>query len=469
MQSMAFIGQTGHCLPPAGRRATVPRSVAIERSRLRTVSALALPIIAGMSSQTLLNLVDTFMVSRLGKVEVAAVGLGGFANFMATAFITGMSAGVQAAAARRKGEGRVSETAVPLNGGLVLVAALAIPASAVLFLLTPALFPILADDPAVIGVGVPYLQSRLVGMLALGCNFAFRGYWNGVSLSRLYLRTLVVMHVSNVLLSYALIFGAFGMPELGATGAGIGTMVSTYIGTGYYVYLGVRHARGAGFLRAFPDRSTLRSMLRLSLPSGAQQFFYAFGLTMLFRIVGMIGTAELAAANVILDVTMVAFLPGLGLGLAAASLVGQALGRRDVDDAERWGWDVVKVGTVILVCLSVPMIAMPRWIVGAFFPEAPDAIEVAATPLRLAGASMAVEAMGIILINSIMGAGATKLAMSVSIGLQWGVLLPAAYLAGPLLGFGLVGVWAVNVGFRALFAATCALCWRRRWWAGARI
>jgi len=443
--------------------------VAIERSRLRTVFALALPIIAGMSSQTLLNLVDTFMVSRLGKAEVAAVGLGGFANFMATAFITGMSAGVQAAAARRKGEGKTSEMAIPLNGGLVLVAALAIPASAILVFATPTLFPILNDDPAVVGAGVPYLQARLVGMLALGCNFAFRGYWNGVSLSRLYLRTLVVMHVSNIALSYVLIFGAFGAPALGATGAGIGTMVSTYIGTGYYVYLGLRHARGAGFLRSFPDWATLRSMLRISTPSGVQQFFYAFGLTMLFRIVGMIGTAELAAANVILNVTMVAFLPGLGLGLASASLVGQALGRSDVDDAESWGWDVVKVGMGIMLALSVPMMVMPRWIVGAFFPEAPDAIAVAATPLRIAGATMVVEAMGTILLNSMMGAGATKLSMAISMGLQWGVLLPAAYVVGPLLGFGLVGVWTVNAGFRALFSFTCAFCWRRRLWTGARI
>lgn len=445
------------------------RPAIVPRDRRVAILALALPIIGGMTSQTVLNLVDTFMVSRLGPVAVAAVGLGGFANFMATAFITGLGAGVQAASARRKGEGRLTEMAVPLNGGLVIVAALAIPASLGLYFATPSLFPILDDDPAVISTGVPYLQARLVGMLAIGCNFAFRGYWNGVSLSRLYLRTLVVMHVSNVVLSYILIFGPFGLPEFGATGAGLGTMLSTYIGTAYYFFLGNRHARPAGFLRGFPSLETIRGMLRVSLPSGVQQFFFAFGLTFLFRIIGMIGTNELAAGNVIINISMVAFLPGLGLGLAAASLVGQALGRGDVDDAERWGWDVVKVSVVIMSILALPMIFFPEAILSAFFPDSPEPVAVAIAPLRVGGLSMVIEAMGIILLNAIMGAGATKLSMTISVGLQWGVLLPVAYLVGPVMGLGLLGVWLANVGFRALLAATCAVCWRRRVWTRAQI
>jgi putative MATE family efflux protein len=336
-------------------------------------------------------------------------------------------------------------------------------------LATPSLFPLLSDDSAVVDAGTPYLQARLVGMLAIGCNFAFRGYWNGVSMSRLYLRTLVVMHVSNVALSYLLIFGPGPLPEYGATGAGLGTMISTYIGTGYYFLLGRKHAGAAGFLSAFPDRSTLRNIMRVSMPSGVQQFFYAFGLTLLFRIVAAIGTSELAAANVILNVSMVAFLPGLGLGLSAASLVGQALGRGDVDDAEAWGWDVVKVGSLIMLVLSAPMLLFTEPILVAFFPDDPEPVRVALVPLRVAGASMAIEAVGIILLNAITGAGATKLSMAVSIGLQWVVFLPVAYLVGPVLGFGLLGVWLANVGFRTLLAAVSAFCWRRRVWASASV
>ena len=166
----------------------------IERDRRRQILGLALPIIGGMVSQNVLNLVDTLMVGQLGKEALAAVGFGGFANFMATAFITGMGAGVQAMVSRRKGEGRDDETAVPLNGGLVIVSTIAVPLSLVLIALTPEIFSALSSDANVVAEGVPYLRARLIAVIAVGANFAFRGYWNGVNLSKLYLRTLLVMH-----------------------------------------------------------------------------------------------------------------------------------------------------------------------------------------------------------------------------------------------------------------------------------
>ena len=100
------------------------------KDRRNRIFGLALPIIGGMVSQNLLNLVDTGFVSRLGDEALAAVGQGSFANFMCVAFITGLAPGVQATAARRKGEGKDDETAVPLNGGLVLATGLGVPLAA---------------------------------------------------------------------------------------------------------------------------------------------------------------------------------------------------------------------------------------------------------------------------------------------------------------------------------------------------
>src|SRR5690606_32333350 len=114
--------------------------------------------------------------------------------------------GVQAMAARRKGEGRDTETAVPLNGALVLAAIVSIPITIVLWFLVPVLYPLLNPDPEVIAGGVPYLRARILAMVAVGMNYSFRGYWNAVDLSRLYLRTLLVMHACNIFLNWVLIF-----------------------------------------------------------------------------------------------------------------------------------------------------------------------------------------------------------------------------------------------------------------------
>lgn len=443
--------------------------IGLPADRRKKIFTLALPIILGMMSQTVLNLVDTLMVSTLGAEAIAAVGFGGFANFLGIAFVTGMSAGVQAIASRRKGEGRFSETAVALNGGLLLVAFVAIPLSTALIFLAPHLFSVLSNDEAVVDIGTPYLQVRLFAMIAVGSNFAFRGYWNGVDKSRLYLRTLLIMHVSNVALSYILIFGKLGAPEMGATGAAVGTSASTFIGTLYYFILGMSHARESGFLRGIPDGKTMISMLRLSIPSGLQSLFFAAGLTTMFAIVGRIGTAEVAAMNVLITVTMVAFLPGLGLGLASATLVGQALGRNDTDDAERWAWDVAKVGIAIMLCLGLPMAIAPELILRQFFAEEPEALALATLPLRLAGLTVWVEAILMVLLNSIMGAGATKLGLIVNVGMQWGLFLPAAYLIGPVLGGGLIGVWIARISYRALQSLVLMIIWRRRSWSSIEV
>lgn len=439
----------------------------IDSARVRRILVLALPIIGGMVSQNVLNLVDTLMVAQLGADAVAAVGFGGFANFLATAFVTGLAAGVQAMAARRKGEGRTGEMAVPLNGGLLVVACISVPLSALLIAAVPSVFPVLASDPAVVEVGVPYLQARLVGMIAIGANFSFRGYWNGVGRSGLYLRTLLVMHVSNVAISYVLIFGKLGLPALGALGAGIGSAASAFLGTAYYVSLGRRHARDAGFLAALPSPGSLVTMLRLSVPSGLQSLLYAAGLTLQFVIIDRVGTHEVAAANVLVNITMVAFLPGLGLGLAAASLVGQALGRGDVEDAERWGWEVARIGAVIMFVLGLPMALVPELLLTPFFAEEPEALELASLPLRLSGLTIGIEALLMVLLNAMLGAGATRLALAVSGGMQWLVFLPIAYYVGPVLGHGLLGIWIAVIGYRALTAIVLAILWRSRLWAGA--
>ncbi|HVT36043.1 MAG TPA: MATE family efflux transporter, partial [Nevskiaceae bacterium] len=175
--------------------------------RKREVLALALPIIGGMVSQNLLNLADAWMVGDLGAAALAATGMANFLNFMAQAFITGFSPAVQAIAARRMGEGRRSEAAVPLNGGLLLSLMIGIPVTFIGVIAAPWIFSALNHDADVVRQGTPYLQWRLVSVAAVGMNFSFRGYWSAAKLAGFYLQTLLLMHVLNVIFSWNLIHG----------------------------------------------------------------------------------------------------------------------------------------------------------------------------------------------------------------------------------------------------------------------
>lgn len=440
----------------------------IPADRRKRILHLALPIIGGMISQNVLNLVDTGMVGVLGDDALAGVGLGGFLNFLLTAFILGLSAGVQAMAARRVGEGRDDETAVPLNGGLILAIVAGVPLSAFLVWTAPSFFPWVADDPNVVQVGVPYLQSRLVAMTAMGMNFAFRGYWNAIDRSMLYMGTLIVMHVANIFLNWVLIFGNLGMPEYGATGAGMASAIATWIGAFSYVILGFVHARGAGFLRGLPSRDTLRTIVRVTLPAGMQQFFFAAGMTAFMAIMAEVGTRELAASKVMIDLLLVGLLPGLGFGLACASLVGQALGRGDPEDAIQWGWDVAKVSTVVVGLIALPAMIAPHWILGIFLRD-PETLALAETPMRLLAVFIATDTLGLVLMNGLVGAGATRRVMIISTSLQWLLFLPAAYLLGPVLGWGMLAIWIANIVYRQVQSVAFAIEFKRGNWTSTQV
>lgn len=435
----------------------------MQTTRLKRIAALSLPIIGGMASQNLFNLVDTAMVGYLGNAALAAVGLGGFVFFMCQALILGVSTGVQTTAARRRGEGRPDRAVFSLNTALLLIVIIAPALSVVLWQLVEPLYPWLIDDPEVIEQGVPYLEWRLVGMVFIGMNFSFRGYWNAMELSRLYMFTLITMHASNIVLNYVLIFGKFGAPELGVTGAGMASAISVAIGTATYFFLGFRHARRNGFLQGLSSIEEFRSLIRISIPSGVQQLFFAASFVLMFWIIGQIGTAELAVANVLITVTLFAILPGLGLGLACTTLVSDAMGRDDPEDAYRWAWDVARVAMVLLGLLGLPMLVAPDWVSSLFLHDAATR-ELARWPMRLVGLTMPIEALGFAFMHGLLGAGDAKRVMAISVGGQYVLFLPLAYALGPGFGFGLFAVWLAQGGSRAAQTAAFLWSWRQRGW-----
>ncbi|MEE8343987.1 MAG: MATE family efflux transporter [Woeseiaceae bacterium] len=435
----------------------------MDASRRRRILGLALPILGGMLSQNLLNVVDTAMVGFLGNPALAAVGLGSFVVFTCQALVVGMSTGVQTLAARKKGEGRIERAAKILNTALLLILVVAPLISLLLIQFVEPLYPFLNKDEAVIEQGVPYLQLRLAAIIFVGMNFAFRGYWNALDLSRLYMTTLILMHACNIFLNYVLIFGHFGAPALGVTGAGLASAISMAIGTVIYFYLGFTHAGKDGFMRGLATRQETGSLIRISGPSGLQQLFFSASFVVTFWIIGKIGTPELAAANVLITVTLFAILPGLGFGIACTTLVSQALGRREPGDAYRWGWDVTKVTMVVMTVLGLPMWLTPDLVSSLFIHDEATRV-LARWPMRLMGLTMPIEALGFTFMHALLGAGDAKGVMYVSIGIQYLLLLPLAYLIGPVLGFGLLGIWLLQGGTRSLQSTIFLLRWKNRRW-----
>ena len=438
------------------------------RDRFRTIFLLGLPIMGGMLSQSLLNLIDAAMVGSLGQAALAGVGLGGYANFMTIALVLGLGVGVQATVARRRGEGQIELLAQPLNSGLLIAAVIALPLSLLCWFNAERIISLLTDDPEVTAIGSDYLRWRTLAIIAVGCNFAFRGYWNGIRRTGMYLQILIVMHLFNVIISYGLIFGRFGLPEMGAEGSGLGTTLAMFLGSILYFLMSWREGRRQGFLRSRPRMTDLRAMLRLSLPNSLQQLFFATGVTVLIWIIGQIGTAEVAVAHILINLALLLILPGVGLGMAATTLVSHSLGEEQPQEAYRWGWDVVKVAALLLFVLGLPFWLAPQLIL-QIFTQDPELLALGEWPLRITGLGMTLDATALVLTQALLGAGASRTVMGVNLGSQWLLFLPCAYLLGPVLGGGLLAVWLLQSLYRVIASVIFAILWQRKHWAEIRL
>lgn len=455
----------------------------VAQDRVEMVMKQALPVMGGMASQNVLNLADSVMVGRLGTACVASVGIASTLNFQCQAALQGISSGVQAMSARRIGEGRAEIAAVPLNAALVACVCLGVPMAAAAFAAAPYVVPRLTSDPAVVAAAVPYLRARLLAVPAVGVNFAFRGFWNATQQPQIYMNTLLVMHLVNVALSLLLIFGfkgvnlapfgfaqnAFAVPALGVVGAGVGTTVSVWVGTALYLRMGFSRAKRMGFARERPSVADLKTLLGQAAPTSVTNLLFATGMTVMYWIVGRLGTAETAAVNVLINLMLTLVLPCMGMGLAAGALSGRALGRGDVEDAAQWPWDVAKLTAAMMFGVGMIAVLIPETLLRCFLTNQ-EAVAKAVLPLRFTGVTVAFDALSVTMQNALLGVGDAKKVAAISIGTQWFLFLPLAYLGVTRFpGFDLNWLWGLYVAQRVGQGFLYARIWERGGWKDIKV
>jgi Na+-driven multidrug efflux pump len=235
-----------------------------------------------------------------------------------------------------------------------------------------------------------------------------------------------------------------------------------------YFALAWHYGRREGFLARLPPRETLRSMFLISLPAGLQQLLFASGMLAMFAILARVGTSELAAANVLINVMLVTILPSIGFGLAAATLVGQSLGAGSADEAYAWGWRVSRLAAMFVALIALPALIAPDLLLRPFLHD-PATRELAIWPLRIAATFAPFECVAAVLMNAHLGAGSSRIVLAVSVATQWGVFLPMAWVLGPVLGFGMLAIWMAQAAYRLLNLTLFTWSWRRRAWASVQL
>jgi multidrug resistance protein, MATE family len=436
--------------------------------RVRTISALAFPAGIALGLTTIMSLIDLAMVGRLGTRAVAAVGLAVFSNTFVLAFVVGVAPAVQGLVARRRGAGSAEPNYLPLNAGLLIVLFLGLPLTILCYAFTPLLFSAISSDVEVTRVGVPFLRALYTGVIAVGMQSAFKGYWYGMEKPKVYMAIIFFMICLNIVGNYILIFGKLGAPALGATGAAISTVVSLYVGAIINFALVYFRFRKEGFLSAWPQRSLLARVFKMGLPLTMQEFFHSAGYITFFWIVGQVGTAELAAANVLVRITIVLILLAMSLATASATLVSKTVGEGDLEGAAQWGWDTGKLGVIGISLLGLPLFLFPEYFLSIFLSD-PQTVSIAVIPLRLVAATTGLGSLIYIFAYTLYGVGDGKRVVMVSFSTQWLFFLPVVWIVGPYLGFGLLQIWLVQMAYGVLATTLITAIWAGGKWKTIKI
>ena len=410
--------------------------------RAPRVLKLAVPSAGEALLGMLVGLVNTYLVGHLGAASLTAVGLAWQWALAAMILFTAVGTGATALIARMvgakdwKGANRVVVQAVVVAFVTGVVASLLL-----IGLAEPAMVLIGAEGEA-LAQGVVYLQVVSSVYALSSVMFIGNSCLRGAGDTRTPLMVMAVVNVVNVVVAWVLVEGVGGFPALGVLGAALGSAVGRAVGGILVVALLLRGRAGLLLRWHGPDREVVRRMLRVGLPAGLDQLISRLGMLAYVRVLAALGTAAFAAHQIALNGESISFMPGWGFAVAATTLVGQGLGARDEERAEKDAMLTFYIAAAFMSVMGVGFILFAPAIIGLFTDEA-DVIALGSTPLRLIGVVQPFLAAMMVFAGSLRGAGDTLTPMLIN-GVGVGLLrVPLSIVATQVLGWGLTGVWMV--------------------------
>ena len=411
------------------------------RTTTRDLLRLALPVTTVQVGMMTMGVVDTAMVGRVGAADLAAVALGSMYFFLISIFGLGVLMALDPVVSQGAGADDTEAVARGVQRGLLLAAVLGVVASALHAPAAPVL-ALLGQPDDVVPIAGAYVRALIPGILPFFVFSVFRQSLQALHHTRALLIAIVIANVANVAFNWMLIFGNLGMPALGARGAGYATSITRWLMT-----LGLLAAAWP-LLRPLlrPIRSgvwevaPLARIIRIGLPIGLHHEleFGAFGVTAL--LMGTLGTVQMASHQIALNIASLTFMVPLGVGAAAAVLVGRAVGRGDPAEARRAAVAAIAVGVAFMGTSAIVMLLIPARL-AAFYTDLEAVLALAATLIPIAGAFQVFDGIQVVSAGALRGLGDTRVPMLVGLVGFWLIGLPVSVALGFGAGLGPIGLW----------------------------
>ena len=431
----------------------------------RAILLLAVPMVLEMIMESDFAVVDIFWVSHLGTDAAATVGLTESLMTLVYALAIGLSIGAMAMIARRIGEQNPEGAARAAVQAIALALLVSIIIGAVGAPLAPKLLALMGGSPWVIEHGSAFTRVMLAGNVSVVMLFMINAIFRGAGDAAIAMRTLWLANWINILLGPCLIFGIGPFPKLGIVGAAIATTIGR--GTGALFAISKLIREGGRFhierhhLRIEP--SIIGRLIRLSATGTFQVFIGMARWIGLVRIISSFGSNAVAGYTFGIRVILFALLPSWGMANAAATMVGQALGAKDPERAERAVWKAGFYNMIFLGVVGLLFIFFAPQIIW-FYTDDPNVAHYGVDCLRIVAYGFLFYAYGMVLGQSFNGAGDAWTPTIINLFVFWLWEIPLAYVLSVKMGMGPRGVFvAMMVAFSTLAVVSAAVFRRGRW------
>jgi multidrug resistance protein, MATE family len=433
------------------------------KNELRSLLALAIPVILSELGWMSMSIVDTIMVGRLSAEAIGAVGMGNAIYYAPALFGIGILLGLDTLVSQAYGRGDFDECHRWLSQGVYIAAAFTPILMASLWA-APFAFPYLRINSAVSQQTSDYLRVLNWGTLPLLLYAAFRRYLQGVKRVKPVTFALISANLINWGGNWVLIYGHFGFPAMGVRGSALSTCLARIYMAAVLIFAAWRNEAGRGH-RLFAHWpgvivGRLRALLRLGVPAAGQIVMEvgAFGAATVMA--GRLAPAALAAHQIALNCAAFSYMVPLGTSAAAAVAVGHAVGGGDGPRARRAGWLALTIGASFMACAAVVFLLAPHAVL-VIYTNQEAVVSMGVPLLALAAAFQIFDGIQTISTGALRGLGETRMPMLANFVGYWILGLPLGYVLCFLRGHGVMGIWT-GLTLALIFIALILLFqWKR--------
>ena len=418
------------------------------RTQLRmNIFHIVWPVFIEVLLGSLFGMVDMMMVGRIPELAAQAVSAVGMTNqpvFLGLSFVQALNVGGTAIIARYYGAKKYKNISLVLKHVMLLaMLGFVLPISVLMILLAPYVLSFLGADASVIEVGSAYFRVIMLGFIFQSFSFTMTAALRGIGETKIPMRNNLIANSLNVLGNAVLIYGLFGFPVLGVTGAAISTALSNVIAMSLnlrYV-LSKKSVLYLDFKEKFEFRfEMMKDLIRIGLPTALEQLALRVGIISFLNIVSGLGTNVYAAHQISLNILNLTYSPAQAFGITASTLMGQSLGAKNEQLARMYTRMCQRIGFVIAIGMSL-FIFFGSQTLAEFYSTEPEIIRNTMIALTIVAFVQPFQSHQLITSGALRGAGDTVWPLIAIFVGSIVIRVSLGYIFVNIIGLGLAGAW----------------------------